>query len=124
MSVLIGVIMMSTRAKVTRVYVAGPMTGYVDKNFPAFTRAAKALRESGYVVINPAELDADEPERTWEACLRRDIKQLVTCDAVAVLDGCIDSRGARLEIYIARALNMSVFPVSTYITKVKQRRLS
>lgn len=108
----------------TKVYVAGPMNGYVDKNFPAFTRAAKALRKSGYVVVNPAELDVNEPESTWEACLRRDIKQLVTCDAIATLDGYIDSRGARLETYIAKALDMPVFPVSTYITKVKQRRLS
>ncbi len=97
-----------------KIYVAGPMTGIPKKNFPAFARAAKALRKLGHEVVNPAELDADEPKSTWEDCLRRDIRQLVTCNTVVTLDGYEDSRGARLETYIARALSMSIFHISEY----------
>jgi hypothetical protein len=40
-----------------RVYIAGPMRGYPNFNFPAFDAAAKRGRDLGYVVISPAELD-------------------------------------------------------------------
>ena len=41
-----------------RIYIAGPMTGKKDHNFPAFEAAAKRLRDKGHFVINPAELSA------------------------------------------------------------------
>jgi hypothetical protein len=40
--------------------------------------------------------------------MRRDIAELVTCDAIAALDGWERSRGASLEVYIAKALGMPV----------------
>ena len=91
--------------KPVRVYVAGPMTGIQDLNFPAFHRAAASLRASGYEVINPAEINAD-PEAGWNACMRADIAQLVTCDAIALLPGFERSRGATLERHIALQLEM------------------
>ena len=38
-----------------RLYVAGPMTGLPDYNYPAFDGAAALLAERGYPVENPAE---------------------------------------------------------------------
>ena len=49
-----------------RIYLSGAMTGCPDLNFPAFHAAAKALRERGLVVINPAEIKP-EGERPAEA---------------------------------------------------------
>lgn len=40
-----------------KVYVAGPMRGIPEFNFPAFNLAAKNLRADGHVVFNPAERD-------------------------------------------------------------------
>ncbi len=39
------------------IYVAGPMRGKPDFNFPAFKAAAAKLRAQGHTVFNPAERD-------------------------------------------------------------------
>lgn len=91
----------------TRVYIAGPMTGYPDLNFPAFHREAARLRSEGLEAINPAEINAD-PTAGWVDCMRADIRELVTCDAILMLPGWEKSRGATLEHHIAAALGMQV----------------
>lgn len=90
-----------------RIYVAGPMTGLPHLNFPAFHAAAAELRAAGHHVENPAEINAD-PNAAWSDCMRADIARLVTCDAVHVLPGWENSRGASLEVHIARALGIEV----------------
>jgi len=96
-----------------RIYIAGPMTGLPDLNFPAFHAEADRLRALGYEVSNPAEINPD-PTAGWEACMRADIAQLVTCDAVRLLDGWESSRGASLEAHIAHRLDMRlVYPGET-----------
>jgi uncharacterized protein DUF4406 len=99
------------------IYLSGPMTGLVDLNRPTFYKATKALRKKGYSVVNPPELDKNEPQRSWEGCLRRDIKWLVKCRAVATLPHWTKSRGANLEIYIAKVLKFPVHPVAYYLSK-------
>ncbi|WP_321967641.1 DUF4406 domain-containing protein [Burkholderia cepacia] len=91
-----------------RVYIAGPMTGHPQLNFPAFHAEAARLRALGYEVVNPAELNAD-PAADWLECMRTDIKHLVDCDAIAMLEGWHHSRGARLEYTIALMLGHAVF---------------
>jgi hypothetical protein len=90
-----------------RIYIAGPMTGLPELNFPAFHAEARRLRALGYEVINPAEINAD-PAAEWAQCMREDIAQLVQCDGIALLPGWQNSRGASLEHHIAKALGMRV----------------
>lgn len=96
-----------------RVYLAGPMSGIDQHNFPAFHGAADLLRDLGLDVASPAELDGDPPdrqptEREWQAYLRRDLPVMLDCDAVVVLPGWEDSRGARLEVRTALAVGIPV----------------
>src|SRR5579884_3312460 len=91
-----------------RVYIAGPMTGLPDYNFPAFHAAAKVLRDEGYDVVNPAEIAMEGDCATWYDCMRRDIPELLKCDGVFVLPGWAESKGARLEVLIAVKLGMWV----------------
>lgn len=94
-----------------RLYLAGPMSGIPDFNFPAFMAAAADLRSRGMDVVNPAEITAGSTD--WCECMRKDIAALVTCEAVAVLPGWGRSRGAALEVHIAVALNMPVLDAAT-----------
>jgi hypothetical protein len=69
-----------------KVYIAGPMTNLPDLNFPAFHAMAARLRAAGHEVKNPAEINPD-PTAKWHDCMRADIRELVTCDAIAMLPG-------------------------------------
>lgn len=98
-------------------YVAGPMTGVPQHNIPLFQRVTAALRNSGYEVVSPCEMDSDEyleaamrddtglaqniDGNTWGDFLARDVK-LVTdqVTGIVLLPGWEKSRGAQLEAYI------------------------
>jgi Domain of unknown function (DUF4406) len=104
-------------------YLAGPMRGYPQCNFPAFTRAADRLRAQGYNVISPAEMDSPETRKEAMSCvggedlatyggettgaiLARDVR-IVADDVTGVvfLPGWTQSRGARLEAFVALLYN-------------------
>ena len=96
-------------------YLAGPMSGLPQLNFPAFDAAAIELREMGYDIMSPAEVDDEETRAaallsdgeltdrgTWGDFLSRDIKLLVDeCRDIILLPGWEKSRGARLEAFAA-----------------------
>lgn len=103
-----------------KLYVAGPMTGLPEFNFPAFARAAGHLRAKGFEVVNPAELvgssNPDDPSfLPWAECLKRDLKELLTCDGIATLSGWSHSKGARLEVHVAQQLGLRVRTVSDWL---------
>ena len=91
-----------------RIYIAGPMSGLPELNFPAFHAEAARLRALGYEVVNPAEINAEHPG-DWASCMKADIKQMLTCDGIAMLHGWTDSRGATLEHALAHDLGMVIY---------------
>ena len=96
------------------IYVAGPMTGIPEFNFPAFHAAADKLAAEGWGVINPAGLDEADVDangdatKPWDYYLRRDIKYLADATAIYMLPGWENSKGASLEHHIAQALGMEI----------------
>ena len=89
------------------IYIAGPMTGLEEFNFPAFDAAAAKFEELGYEVKNPAEHGVVEGA-TWEDYMAFDLTQLGQCGAIYMLNGWQMSRGACLEQLIAERLGMKV----------------
>lgn len=85
----------------TKIYIAGPMTGIPDLNYPAFHEAAAALRAAGHEVFNPAENPAPACG-SWNGYMRMAIAQLTQCEAIYLLHGWSASKGARLEYRIAQ----------------------
>lgn len=103
--------MKNFEVKLPRVYLAGPMTGYKEHNFPAFKNYTKWLRNHGYDVVSPEELENKETgdRKSWEYYLTRDLRELLTCSSIAVLPGWEKSRGATLEVYVGWRLGFSIF---------------
>jgi len=93
------------------------MTGYPDLNFPLFNDVALALRMAGWNVINPAELCLDK-EAPWSECMRRDIEALMHCDSIVMLPGYEHSRGATLELHIARELGMAMHELADLLREL------
>ena len=91
----------------TRIYIAGAMSGLPELNYPAFHAAAKSLRDLGYAVENPAE-NPVPPCGSWEAYMRMALAQLVRCDEIHMLRGWSKSRGARLENQLAKELGLLI----------------
>lgn len=94
-----------------RIYIAGPMTGLPDNNYPAFHDAAARLRKRAWHVENPAEnprphVDAD---CNWTAYMRMGVSQLMTCHAIYLLPGWQQSKGASLEYMVAQQLGLAVY---------------
>lgn len=96
-------------------YLAGPMSWIPRFNFPAFDAAAAHLRQLGYTIVSPAELDSPEVRAeamtsvdgdptahsgTWGQALSRDIEIVADrVKGIILLPGWVKSRGARLETY-------------------------
>ncbi len=96
-----------------RIYVSGPMTGHADFNFPAFHAAAARLREAGWEVINPAENFGGRTDLPRETYLRADVILVAQCEAIAMLPGWQESRGAKLEYLLTRELSLPVLDAET-----------
>lgn len=93
------------------VFISGPMTGLPDYNYQEFFRVEKLLRDAGYSVINPASNGVRDGWE-WRDYMTQSLMMLLTrdVDAVVTLDGWKRSKGASLEVYVARALGMDVVP--------------
>lgn len=89
------------------IYLAGPMTGIKDYNYPEFNRAAAWLRSQGHEVFSPAELDM--PGYEDPAVLRKAFAVefefiCLKANTIALLPGWEHSKGAFAEWALAKAL--------------------
>mgnify|MGYP003642125410 CR=1 FL=1 len=90
-----------------KVYISGMISDSLDYQ-ARFNKAEQLIREAGEIPINPAKYGSPS-DQTWAYYMKEGIKELLTCDAIYMLNGWGDSRGATLERHIATQLNMPVF---------------
>ena len=81
--------------------------GVENYNKPKFDRAKAVLESKGYEVLSPADLGAEESFE-WHDYMRVDVALLAMCDSIYLLDDWRDSKGARAELDVARALKLEV----------------
>lgn len=101
------------------VYIAGPMTGIEEYNYPAFFAAEDRFKAAGWKVFNPARHDAswitDDMDPDWVRAqyMRQDIIDVMDADAIALLPGYENSKGALAELTVARILCKEVLDAVT-----------
>lgn len=96
-------------------YLSGPITG--QKNYrQQFARAAGALKELGYIVINPAELGTALPldHMSYEDIMKIDLELLATADYLVQLPGWERSPGANRSWASPWALTRSSWAWSSF----------
>ena len=106
---------MSYDFKGKRVYLAGPMRGHDDLNFPAFDEAQRKVYDAGAAfVFNPARAwgHVDKPA-SWY--MLHDLHRLTESDggrplfdAIVMLEGWHVSEGSSLEYQVARACGIEL----------------
>ena len=106
-----------TEVEPHRLYLSGPMSGYDEYNYPAFNAAAARLREAGYVVENPTEIG--HPGMDYTELLKTDIRVILDCEGVAVLEGWWSSRGAHIETSVAGHIGLPIRSVEEWLARCK-----
>lgn len=112
-----------------RVYVAGPMRGIKDFNFPAFDKARDLGLSLGWQVISPADIDRESGvhETTNPNFSPKDIRDFALRDtdailslhaedgdAMALLPGWWKSKGATAEHYLAIWIGLQILDATTF----------
>lgn len=92
-----------------RVYIAGPMTGLPQMNYPAFVEAAARWREAGWDVVAPHENFDGDTTLPYGTYIRADLAMLLTATAIALLPGWEHSRGARFELHAAQLMGFDMY---------------
>lgn len=94
------------------IYIAGPMAGIPDNNFPAFFAAAEILRSEGWTPINPAAFNGvfgrDPTGKLLDAVCESERAAIPFLDAIYLLKGWEKSKGARRELEVALKYNLIV----------------
>lgn len=101
-----------------RIYIAGPYSspdGYEgeDKNTLVAAEVAAYYLKRGWAVFCPHTMTRDiarnfAREITWETWLETDIAWLSVCDAIHMLPGWRDSKGACVEHMVAKGLGIEI----------------
>jgi hypothetical protein len=98
------------------------MRGYKHFNFEAFDEASKRFRKAGWNAINPAELDrvvgiheytTKLPKNFLRDAMKRDTDAICDSDAIALLPGWEESAGVKVELTLAKLLELDILDAIT-----------
>ena len=102
--------------KPKKVFLSGPMTGYLGYNFQKFNTVEKKLIDAGIECVNPVHICKKYKEEhvladkaIFDKMIAEEQEAERGCDAILLLDGWQMSKGVRLELKIALEMDMQIF---------------
>lgn len=91
-----------------RIYVSGPITH--DPHFREhFQEHAQKLRDKGHTVLDPTVWDREKVHLSYDEYMKLDLTMLEVCNAIYMLPGWADSKGAKQELDRAAQLGLRIF---------------
>lgn len=112
---------------IIKIYLSGKITGVANDNLPKFRAAAEFIQfqhRPVYKAINgkapdfdchvfvPHDLPATH-NKGWHEYMRECLKCLCQCEVMYVLDDWKRSRGALVEVFVAKVLQIPIIEVET-----------
>ena len=95
------------------VYIAGPMTGLPQHNYPSFMEMENHLRKMGYDnILNPARIADGDTTKPYSFYIRESLKMISKADFVIFLKGWEKSKGAVLEKHCADSMGIPCYDQS------------
>ena len=92
-----------------RIYISGQITGLeIEKAKAYFKQSEEIIRNAGHIPVNPMEVLPFHPDLTWHDYMAEDIKALLYCDAIYMLENWRNSKGAKIEHEIAVGLGIKI----------------
>jgi hypothetical protein len=89
-----------------KIYICGKITGMEWGAARAkFEEIEKSLKKE-WIVINPIKVC--KTEWAWEQCMIEDFSQILICDAIFIMNNWQDSKGAKIEIAVAKELGIEL----------------
>ena len=95
------------------IYLSGKITG-TDDYVRRFSLAEQKLKEQGFEVLNPVKagkwleryLAPKVP--TWGQYMKQAIKSMMSADYIFMMKGYRESKGARIELFLAKILQYEI----------------
>jgi Domain of unknown function (DUF4406) len=99
-----------------KIYISGPISDMPDLNRAAFYDAADKFKAAGFETFNPHtieppdcdDVDLSNKRQIWQYYMRECVKELPNCQHIYMLQGWVDSEGARWEFNLAMALGLTI----------------
>ena len=90
-----------------KIYISGPITGMKNLNRESFTKAEELFSGiCGVHTVNPFNIQSND--KSWCGYMKADIAELIQCDYIAMLPGWWHSKGAVVEILLAKILGIKI----------------
>jgi len=101
-----------------KIYISGKISGLpFDEVKATFQEKQNKLERLGFEVFNPTQNGLPQ-SNTWEQHMAHDIDSLFQCDAIYMLEDWENSKGARIENYIATITGKDVY-FESYTEEIK-----
>lgn len=105
---LVGSFDIKKQKTMSTIYISGQMTGLTEREYrKKFKNAEEHLKKAGWKTIDPSKIMAgnhiDRAELLWI-----DLKTLMECDAVYMLNNWTESLGATAEYHFAKAIGKQI----------------
>lgn len=103
-----------------KIYIAGKITGLpLEVAKYNFALTENYLLELGHEPINPLTKTSEIEGKSWAEYMAEDFLLLYDCDAIYLMSNWQESKGARIEQFIAQTLGQIILYAPSIVSRLK-----